>query len=335
MTDYLQLTTRGKAQRLRKMVFKALDDFDLNVAKVSLISNEQNGIFRIDTHDKHKYILRVCLPDACHTIEEINSEMMLLNAIRQDSDINAPIPLKTKSGEWLTTVEVDGVPQPRHCVIFSWVSGVDLADRRSPETWVKFGALSAKLHQFGQRYTPPDTFQIPTYDTVFPFSGEKCVLFDEGNRQHFTSEQLDLIRPSLDRVQADIDQLYTDKTDLQITHGDLHHWNVRISRGKLSPIDFEDLFWAYPIQDISTTLCYNRFDKRYDALYASFKQGYEAILPFPEQYEGQLEIHMLARRFNLLNYIFSSEEETITDYPRFVPTIIEHIQWIQEHVWDK
>ena len=334
MKDYANLTLRGKAQRLRKMALKALEDYDLDVKKVSLITNDQNGIFRVDTNSKRQYVLRVCLPDGGHTIEEINSEMMLLNALQRDPDINAPVPLATKSGQWVTTVEMDGVPQARQCVVFSWVPGVDLADRRSPANWCKFGALSARLHRFAAAFTPPENFCINTYDSVFPFN-EVCVLFDDEYRQHFSTEELDLLKLALDRVQAEIDHLYHEnKGGLRVIHGDLHQWNVRIARGKLSPIDFEDLFWAYPVQDIATTLYYSRFDDRHEPLLAAFKQGYETILPFPEEHPGQLETHMLARRLNLLNYVFAAEELDIAQYPNFIPVTLERIRWVQQHIWD-
>lgn len=334
MKDYLDLTIRGKARRLRQMAITALQDFDLDVAKVSLISNEYNGIFRVDTQDKQKYIMRVCIPDSGHDIEHINSEMLWLNFLSQQADINTPQPLKTTSGKWVKTVEIDGVPQPRHCVIFTWVDGVDLEERKSPETWEQFGKLSAQLHKVAQSFTPPTDFHIMTYDSAFPFK-EDCVLFEGDNRQHFTDEQYEVIKAAVERVEAEITQMYKDTSGLRVTHGDLHHWNVRIARGTLSPIDFEDLMWAYPIQDIATTLYYNRFDENYDDLFAAFKAGYETVLPFPEVYAGQVETHMLARRFNLLNYIFHAEEFDIAEFPNFIPLTMERIQWVQENVWNK
>ena len=338
MKDYYQLTLRGKARRLRQMAIKALEDYDLDVTKVSLITNGQNGIFRVDTQDKQKYILRVTLPDAGHTVDEIKSEMKFLNAIQHEPSINAPIPLKTKTDDWMTTVEIEGVPQPRHCVVFSWVPGVDIAHRRSPLTWEKLGTLSAQLHQLGNRFTTPEDFHILTYNSVFPFR-EDCVLFDEKNRQYFNNDESNLLKYALDLVQAEIDRMYREDTaGLRVTHGDLHQWNVRIARGSLSPIDFEDLMWAYPLQDISTTLYYNRLDDNYDALLAAFKRGYESILPFPEEFPGQLEIHMLSRRIGLLNYIFTAEELDVVEFHEFadfIPNTIQRIQWIQENVWDK
>jgi len=334
MKDYLQLTPQGKARRLRRMVFEALKNYDLDVRKVSLITNEQNGIFRVDADSGEKFIMRVSIPDGGHTVEQIKSEMLYLNALKEYPHINAPVPVQAKSGKWVVTVEVDGVPQPRHCVMFSWIPGVDLADRRSPETWYYFGLLSAQLHQFASQFTPPANFNIYIYDSIFAYS-EDCVLLNPENRGHFTDEEFALLQHAIETVQADIDSLHRDTSQICVTHGDLHHWNVRIARGKLSPIDFEDLIWAHPIQDIATTLYYNRYDEQYDALLKSFKNGYETVNQFPETYPGQLETHMLARRLSLLNYVFVAEEVDISEFPNFIPLTMERIRFVQDTVWNK
>jgi len=331
MKDYYQLTTIGKARRLRQLAIQALQSYDLDVASVRLITADQNGIFRVDTQDTQKYVMRVVLPDAGHSLDEIKSEMMFLNALA-DTDIPAPIPIRSRDGRWIVTATADGVPQPRQCVLFSWVSGVELEERQSPETWALFGELSARLHQFGQGFRPPDGFTIPRCDSPFPYD-DANVLFDDAHRHIYDDEAYALITVAYDRVQSEIDSLYADPSDLIVTHGDLHQWNVLISRKQLSPIDFEDLIWAYPIQDIGTTLYYNRFDDNYEALLAGFKHGYERVLPFPEAYDGQLELYLLARRLGLINYILSARELDIADYPNFIPLTVERITDVRDTYW--
>ncbi len=49
MKDFYTLTKRGRAFRLRKMALAALERYDLDVARVRLLTNDMNGIFRVDT----------------------------------------------------------------------------------------------------------------------------------------------------------------------------------------------------------------------------------------------------------------------------------------------
>jgi Ser/Thr protein kinase RdoA (MazF antagonist) len=325
MKNYWQLTQRGQARRLRKLVDKALLNYDLEIRSIRLVTKAFNGIFRLDATDGQKYALRVALPSNGHSVEHITSEMQFLNALSQAEDFSTPIPIPTKSGAWVTTVSDDGVPEARHCVICSWVDGVDLIKHISPPNWEKFGRLCARLHQVAATFRPPATFSIYTYDKIFPFEGE-FILLDDKNRKFLTAEEFELLKMAVDKVQAEIEQLHSNKSAIRVTHGDLHHWNVQIARGKLGLIDFEDLIWAHPIQDIGTTLFYNRFAENYEALFAAFKRGYTTIAPFPETYEGQVETHILARRLCVLNDAFTFGEAYLQNSPDMIPLTIRQIR---------
>ncbi|MEL6524638.1 MAG: phosphotransferase [Chloroflexota bacterium] len=335
MKPYNELTLRGKARRLRVLAWNTLKHYELDVRKLRLISNDQNGIFRIDTSDGQKYILRVAMPDAGHSLAEIQSEKMWLNHLKNLTGINAPQPIKAKNGKWIVTETAPGVPQPRHCSIFTWVPGVDLGERRTPENWRAFGELSALMHEAARDFTPTADFSIPVYDTIFMFA-EDNVLFNPENRHAYKDGEADLIRQALERIEREISDIHQTQSDkIRVTHGDLHHWNVRTARGKVSPIDFEDIMWAHPIQDIGVSLYYNRLDDNYDALLTAFKAGYESVTSWIENYPGQLEVHILARRLHLLNFIFAATEFDISQFPKFLPAVMQRIAWVQEHVWDK
>ncbi|NIR41753.1 MAG: aminoglycoside phosphotransferase family protein, partial [Actinobacteria bacterium] len=82
-----------------------------------------------------------------------------------------------------------------------------------------------------------------------------------------------------DAVAAAIDRY---EPPLRIVHGDLNPWNVMATASGLAVIDFEDVMWAHPIQDIATSLYY--FDGRpeWDEASRSFRAGYEEEAPWPE-----------------------------------------------------
>lgn len=331
---YTALTTQGKARRLRKLAQAALADYDLDVKSLRLLSNDDNCVFRVDTFDRQKYVLRICAAEGGHPLSQIIGEMQWLDILQGEASVQAPAPLTTKDGAWLTTVSAEGVPDARHCVVFSWVDGVPIAKRRWPKTWEQFGKLAAKLHHIAARVELPPDFKIMRYNSVFPFHDESCVIFEDVHQRHFSDAELKLLSKTLTRLDIEFAGLYhTNRDSQRVTHGDLHQWNVHTANGKLSAIDFEDIMWAYPIQDIATTLYYNRFDDAYETLRAAFKRGYELVEDFPEAYPGQLETYMLARRINLLNTILASNEADIAAFPQFIPRTIECIKWVRDHIW--
>jgi Ser/Thr protein kinase RdoA (MazF antagonist) len=93
---------------------------------------------------------------------------------------------------------------------------------------------------------------------------------------------------------------------MRIIHGDLHQWNVRCVRGRLAPIDFEDLMWGWPVQDIATTLYYSADQADFAEMRAAFELGYRRVGTWPERYPGEIEAFMAARALGMMNFVLQS-----------------------------
>jgi Ser/Thr protein kinase RdoA (MazF antagonist) len=311
--DFYQLSYRGRALRLRQMANVALKEYDLDVKDLRLISNMTNGIFRVDTRDGSKYILRITDPMSTHGLEEIQSEMMWLRALRRETDLGVPEPVLTRNGEMAITVKVDKVPEPRHCAAFSWVPGNNFSDRISPENMRKLGAFTALLHDHAKTFTPPPGFRARKLDKVFPYSDpdfphvEPVVIFNQEYRDLFPEKRMRIYHQAIKRVQIALDRLFADQRDIRITHNDLHQWNLKLYRGKLYALDFEDLAWGYPVQDIATTLFYFQEHAEKEALIKAYQSGYTSHLEWPESYPGQIDTFIAGRSVMLTNYLLCSK----------------------------
>lgn len=308
--------------RLRRMALAALEHYDLDVKRVRLVTNNFNGIFRVETGDGGTYVLRVCLPEGEHSPREIRSEMMWLAALRRDTDLGVPQPLTTRDGKLVTTIEMAGVPEPRHCVVFGWVPGPDLADRLTLENVSKLGELAARLHEHAGTFTPPEGFWIKTADSVFPF-GEPVVLFDEAYRDLFPPNRHAAFQQALERAQDTVEQLFAGRRGLRVLHNDLHQWNVKVYRGRLYALDFEDLMWGYPVQDIAITLYYWQDYEQYPALREAFQRGYTRHSEWPEGYPGEIDTLIAGRGLNLANFIL---QDPNPEWQKEAPAFIERTE---------
>jgi Ser/Thr protein kinase RdoA (MazF antagonist) len=322
MKDFGQLTNRGRALRLRRMALIALQQYDLDVKRVRLLSNDLNGIFRVDLADGQKVVLRVCLPEGGHSLPEIRSEMMWLAALSRDTGLGVPWPFANRAGALVTTVEAAGVPQARHCVVFGWMPGPDLADRLTLENVQKLGALSAQLHAHAETFEPPSDFSIKTADSVFPFEDE-IVLFDDAHGDLVPPARRAVFLRARDRVEAALGDLYANREGLRVLHYDLHHWNVKVFRGKLYALDFEDLMWGYPVQDIAVTFYYwqDRADLR--ELREAFKNGYTEQSDWPEQAPGQIDTLIAGRGLDLANFVL---QDPNPEWQQAAPAFLERVE---------
>jgi Ser/Thr protein kinase RdoA (MazF antagonist) len=322
MKDFNQLTNRGRALRLRRMALVALQRYDLDVERVRLLSNDLNGIFRVDTGDGQKLVLRICLPEAGHSLPEIRSEMIWLEALSRDTELGVPEPLANRDGELVTTVEVDGVPQARHCVVFGWMPGPDLADRLTLENVRKMGVLSARLHAHAATFDPPREFSIKTADSVFPF-GDEVVLFDKAHRDLVPPARRELFQRVAKRVEDALGELFADRQGFRVLHYDLHHWNVKVYRGKLYALDFEDLMWGYPVQDIAITFYYWQDHAQFGELQEAFRRGYTEHADWPEQVRGQIDTFIAGRGLDLANFILRDPNP---EWRSAAPGFIERVE---------
>jgi len=323
MKPFHDLTNRGQAGRLRRLALVALQHYDLPVHRVRLITNDLNGIFRLDTAGGERYMLRVSLPgDTGHSLAEIRSEMIWLEALHRDTDLGVHRPVPARAGELVTTALVPGVPEPRHCAVFSWVPGPNLADRLSLDNAEKLGELSARLHDHAGTFAPPTSFSIPTATSVFPF-GDPVVLLDPEYEHLFPPARRRVFELALERIQAAIDALYACGPGPRILHYDLHQWNVKVVRSKLYAIDFEDLMWGYPAQDIAVTLYYFQHLGNGPALRAAFRRGYTRRREWPERYEGEIDTYTMGRGVDLVNFIL---QDPNPDYRARVTEFVERAE---------
>ena len=135
--------------------------------------------------------------------------------------------------------------------VFSWVPGTDLAEHLSPANLYKMGELMARLHQHALTYRPPAGLELLHYARVFPFP-EPVILFEPCFAHLFPPERQAVFKQAIHWAQTAIDRLQATGEPMRILHNDLHQWNVRIWRGRLSPIDFEDLMWGWPTSSSTT-----------------------------------------------------------------------------------
>jgi len=322
MKDYYSLTYRGRIRRLREMAIRALKHYGLPDPVVRVITIETNGIFRVDSTGR-KYILRIVDPWCCHDDSELRAEIAWLRALASETNLGVPEPVAAADGSYMVKVDVDGVPESRWCQLFKWVPGSDLGERLNPSNMELYGELAAGLHKHSKNFKLPEGCRLRVMDRVFPWSceGFSCrepvVLFDHVNCKYMPSGG-EIFQKAVKGVKETIDALYTSSSRPRVIHNDLHIWNVKVCRGKIYALDFEDLVLGHPVQDLATTLFHFDGREEYEELAAVFRIGYERVLEWPEQYPGQIDVLKAGRDLVLANWLLCSqnpdEREAIPGY---------------------
>ena len=314
MKPYNELTRIGKIRRLRQLVLKALDDYDLCVEGVKFLTIETNTMFQILSKDGEKFVLRI-YSDEETTLRENQAEMYWLDALKRDTDIKVTEPVARRDGEYITAVSVPNVPGEKRCVLFKWIPGRTLENYLSSDNYYKYGQTLAKLHNHASTLNPlPPDICPKKWDKVFYYPDEP-VIYNAPEYSHlFPPERIEILEKVIAYANDEFKRLFVDQDSLILIHGDLHFWNIHFYRGELYVIDFEDINLGYPVQDVAVTLSYGRQLDGYNEWKEAFKQGYRSIREWPAESERTIETLMAARSVMFINYVAridSSPEEYI------------------------
>ncbi|NNC74810.1 MAG: phosphotransferase, partial [Acidimicrobiia bacterium] len=264
MKEWSDLTEAGKIRRLRPLAETALRQYPVEVTGIRSLGGFSNIIFRVDTPEG-PLALRVDYQQD-HTDETVEIELAWLLALGAETDLDVAEVVPTADGRGFVYAGADGVPGERRCVLFEWIPGRTLADNLTPERYHQLGRVSAGLHVHGAGFAPPTAPMA--FDRIFYWPAEiDPVVFGEpqhahlfgGGRRKVIDRAIAIVEPAFDRL---------DTSRIQVTHGDLHPWNVHVARSRMIAFDFEDVCLAHPVQDVATTLFYERDQPHYADLRA-------------------------------------------------------------------
>ncbi len=316
MTPFFDLSTRGRARRLRRLARRALEAYPVDVAAIRMLTIETNGIFRVDAVGGQRFVLRIGRAgNIGHSTAQVRSETEWLAALGRDTDLRVPEPVESRQGEHVTTVEADGVPEPRDCVLFRWLPGRQLDRDLDTLAMRAYGALAVRLHEHAAAFRPSAAFEIVRYDRVFPFE-EPVVLLDPERSTFATQAQREVFAAGVELVSRAIGDLRR-REPMRVIHGDLHRWNVLAEprRGGREPtvgaIDFEDLMWGWPVQDLAIALYYLHEEPAYPAMREAFRAGYEKLRPWPDETGDEIDTFIAGRALVLANDVELLEEPEV------------------------
>ena len=311
MRAFHDLSRRGQVGRLRRLAVEALAEYDVQPLRLEPLGRSDNAAFRIETADGQRYVLRIHRVSGTpwHPVRsaaEVESELTWLAALRQDTDLIVPEPVANRLGGLLTIAAVDGVPEPRICVLARWVEGRFLSAGLTPRHMERVGAFMARLHQHALEFEQPEGFvrqrvgdtstEVATYvmEIVTEFGGREAAAIAEA-----------VIGQAREAQQA----LGDEPEAFGLIHGDLHQENYLFHRGEVRAIDFDDCGWGHFIRDFAVTLSEVSYFAGYDALRSSGLRGYQTVRPLPEGLERHLEPLMALRLLQLTLWFLEMRDD--------------------------
>lgn len=166
MKPFETLTSRGQIGRLRRLARQALTHYDIQASHLKSLAHGDNTTFRVDSAAGGRYLLRIHRP-AGKTVAAVRSEMLWLIDLGRDEKLVVPQPIPTRTGDWVTVIRVEGVPEPRMVVLLRWIDGRFINDGLAPFHLEQVGIFMANLQLRAMQFLPPADFVRGRLDNLY------------------------------------------------------------------------------------------------------------------------------------------------------------------------
>ncbi len=173
MQPFETLSYEEQLQCLQPLVESVLQQYGLDEARYALLQYEDNAVYRVTARTGADFVLRVNSLNG-HCLAAQRSEMQWLLALRRESGLRVPEPLSNRAGDLVTLGTALSVPEPRPCVLLSWLPGELPAADIEPVVVERIGAFTAQLHRHAELFVLPVGFVRPAWDWERLFGAHRC-----------------------------------------------------------------------------------------------------------------------------------------------------------------
>jgi Ser/Thr protein kinase RdoA (MazF antagonist) len=290
--DFVGLSRSAQVSRMRKIAARVIEQYDVDVVRFRLLEHGFNSTFRMDTADGRKLALRINV-NSRRSPENVAAETAWIAALAQETELAVAAPIANRDGAYVSTVAADELGEDLHAVVFSWLDGRDAGHAPTVSMAREMGRAMAVLHQHAAGWRLPRGASLPT------LSGLYWNMDDHLDAEHLDIDRagLAVLRRAVEAVESVVSRI-DDGPNRQPIHADLHVWNVKWNRGRLSVFDFDDSGLGFPVQDMAVSAYYLRPD---DHLVDALREGYASVAELPVVTDDDFEALVAQRNLLLLN----------------------------------
>jgi Ser/Thr protein kinase RdoA (MazF antagonist) len=274
----------------RKAALSALQEYDLAWTQIRFIQLSDTITFKIETESKDCYLLRIHVNGM--TKEEIQSEIMWLNALSKCDGITVPKPLAARDGIYV--LEIMTEQDFGLCVtLMHWLEGEHPGSKLTDRQVMNAGAMMARLHEASASFVPDHDFKRPAWEAdSFKNGMAKLELYYE----RFLSEKAwkSYIKAA-EKIGTQLAAMKSNSHNYGLIHADLHTGNLVFKGDEPFPIDFGRCGYGYHLYDIAGAIIGLPPHKR-----KIFLQGYESVRQLEPDYAESLSCFFVM--FMIENY---------------------------------
>ncbi len=173
------------------------------------------------------------------------------------------------------------------------------------------GRITAVLHRHAAEWAIPAGAEFQRVDGLMMDSPDRL----SAGHPLVSIEQRHVLVEAIEHVAPLFDRMVGEGRPMPI-HADLHQWNVKWLRGRMSVFDFDDAGIGVPAQDLAITTYYLPPDGEFRS---ALLDGYRMVAPLPPFTDEQLQAALAGRTLLLLNDLIAIENRSLREMaPRYL-----------------
>jgi Ser/Thr protein kinase RdoA (MazF antagonist) len=301
---FAALPTRLQLRRVEQLARQALPLFGLpHDSGVKLLNYSENATYLITPPAGPRRVLRINRP-GYHPRSHILTELSWVNALKRDTALTLAEPLAGLDGEPVQYVWHPAVPEPRQCVLMTFVAGSEPDDSNRLESFALLGDVTAQLHLHAAAWKPPhpvlrERWDFETMIGATPHWGDwKKGLGMTPAKQKHLARLLPVLRRRVDAVGYGRERF-------GLIHADLRAANLLVNKGKVAVIDFDDCGHSWFIYDLAAALSFIETHPDVPAYIDAWLSGYTRLRRLSKQELAEIPTFIMLRRMLLVAWVGS------------------------------
>lgn len=268
--------------------------YDLSVSDIRLLKKSENLTLLVTCTDDTRHILRINRPDY-HTPEELNSELLWMEDIRDSTTILIPNVIRNRQGNAISSY-ADEKMHTQYYSIFSFLEGSVLHDVKGEALITmmeQVGALASTLHTQVQNSKIACKLKRFSWDYE-DLLGENARFGQWEQHPALTSSQKKVLDQAVSDIRERLTSYGKESSRYGLIHSDLHLSNIMYHNGRLQLIDFDDCGFGWFLYECGCSLL--EYNEHLEELRDAWLRGYQAIRPLTAADLKETDTFILLRR---------------------------------------
>jgi len=313
MISFDSLPMEKQRQSLTRLGRTVMLHYGLGNSKIKFHSYSENIVLRVDSKKSVKgcHIFSLRIYNLSFTEAEIEASTKWMQTLCQHTEVTAPEPIPTRSGQLIVRETMPDTNEQRLCVLFQWLDGECIDEEMKPLHLRKVGQMTARMHGFSASQGRASANGLPKMEwnaRLAAIGGGNGLMphWVDQPDTFFTKEESRIIDRTAQKALAAI-QSFDKGNEYGVIHGDLHQWNYMFHQEEVRVFDFDDSCFSSFVYDMAVTLWYLNhfvsFHRDYQEKVDAYLEGYQEIRGVPSGFDEQLGAYTIARHMQMMCWV--------------------------------